>query len=173
MTAVEKQRSFSFTNIPRDDELRCGKATFASRYCSRTRVAVAVVGEIDALNGREFGRYVERHTRVSKQLVLDLRAVDFFGTAGFTALYYISVHCARSDVDWAIVGRHPVRQLLSVCDPDSELPLSDDLSAALARLDRLAYGVKHVIWTAQAGWHRPSPAERAPRRRLGERTSQR
>ncbi|KMO73239.1 STAS domain-containing protein [Mycolicibacterium chubuense] len=173
MTAVEKQHSFSFPRIPRDDELRCGKATFASRYCSATRVAVAVVGEIDALNGREFGRYVERHTRVSKQLVLDLRAVDFFGTAGFTALYYISVHCARSDVDWVIVGRRPVRQLLSVCDPDSELPLVDDLSAGLARLDRLAHGVQHVIWTAQAGWHRPSPAERAPRRRLGERTPNR
>ncbi|BBX67548.1 hypothetical protein MPSYJ_10090 [Mycolicibacterium psychrotolerans] len=153
--------------------MRCGKATFASRYCSQTRVAVAVVGKIDALNGREFGRYVERHTRVSKQLVLDLRAVDFFGTAGFTALYYISVHCARSDVDWVIVGHRPVRRLLSVCDPDGELPLVDDLSAALARLDRLAHGVQHVIWTAQAGWHRSSPAERAPRRRLGERTSHR
>src|SRR5947208_1682552 len=102
MTAVEKQRSISFTATPSDDELRCHKAIFATRYCSPTRMAVAVVGEIDALNGREFGRYVERHLRVSKQLVLDLRAVDFFGTAGFTALYYISVHCARSDVDWVI-----------------------------------------------------------------------
>lgn len=172
MTAVEKQRSFSFPATPSDDELRCGKAIFAARYCSQTRVAVAVVGEIDALNGREFGRYMEQHLRVSKQLVLDLRAVDFFGTAGFTALYYISVHCARSDVDWAIVGRRPVQRLLSVCDPHGELPLAHDLSAALARLDRLAYGVQHVIWTAQAGWHRPSSAGRTPRRRLGERTSQ-
>lgn len=173
MTAVEKHRGFSFPAIPRDDELRCGRATFAARYCSQTRVAVGVVGEIDALNGREFGRYVERHTRVSKQLVLDLRAVDYFGTAGFTALYYVSVYCARSDVDWAIAGRRPVRRLLSVCDPDGELPLADDLSTALARLDRLAYGVQHVIWTAQAGWHRPSSGGRTPRRRLGERTAPR
>jgi hypothetical protein len=55
-------------------------------------------------HGRALGRYVERHTGISKQLLLDLRAVDFCGTQAFTALYYISVHCARSDVDWMIIG---------------------------------------------------------------------
>jgi hypothetical protein len=42
------------------------------------------------------------------------RAVDFFDTQAFTALDYISVRCVRSDVDWMIVGSHPVRRLLSV-----------------------------------------------------------
>jgi anti-anti-sigma regulatory factor len=81
---------------------------------------------------------VERHTGISRQLVLDLRAVDFFGTHAFTALYYISVHCARSDVDWMIVSSHPLRRLLSICDPEGELPVVDDLASALTRLDRLA-----------------------------------
>ena len=75
-------------------------------------MAIAAVGDIDALNARELGHYLERHTGNSRQLVLDLRAVDFFGSHGFTALYYISVHCARSDVDWAIVGSPAVRRLL-------------------------------------------------------------
>jgi anti-anti-sigma regulatory factor len=35
------------------------------------------------------------------QLVLDLSAVNFFGTQGFAALHYISVSCARNDMDWA------------------------------------------------------------------------
>ena len=77
----------------------------------------------------ETAHYVERHTGISKQLVLDLRAVDFFGGHEFTALYYISVHCARNDVDWMIIGSHPVRRLLSICDPEGELPLVDDLSS--------------------------------------------
>ncbi|MEW5809230.1 MAG: STAS domain-containing protein [Actinomycetota bacterium] len=154
MTAAEKHRSFSPQFSSNYEQQRCGPATFETRHCSSNRVAIAVTGDIDALNGREFGRYVQRHTRISKQLVLDLRAVEFFGTAGFTALYYISVHCARSDVDWTIVGSDPVRRLLSVCDPDGELPLAADLSSALARLDRLGQGLAHVIWTAQAGWHR-------------------
>lgn len=130
------------------DELqRCGRALFVMRHSSSTRVAVAISGEIDAVNGRALGRYVERHTSISKQLVLDLRAVDFFGTHGFTALYYISVHCARSDVDWMIVGSPPVRRLLSICDPKGELPLVDDLASALARLDRLAHCRHHIAST--------------------------
>src|SRR6185312_10835758 len=75
-----------------DETQRRGRATFTVRNPSSTRVAVGAVGEIDAVNGRDLGRYVERHTGISRQLVLDLRAVDFFGTQAFTALYYISVH---------------------------------------------------------------------------------
>lgn len=121
-----------------DEVQRCGRATFALRHPSASRVAVAVVGDIDAANARALGHYVERHTGISRQLVLDLRAVDFFGTHGFTALYYISVHCGRNDVDWTIVGSSAVRRVLSICDPDGELPMVDDLSTALARLDRSA-----------------------------------
>lgn len=121
-----------------DEMERCGRATFALRHPSPSRVVVAVVGDIDAVNARALGRYVERHTGISRQLVLDLRAVDFFGTHGFTALYYISVHCGRSDVDWTIVGSAPVRRVLAICDPDGELPMVDDLPAALRRLDRSA-----------------------------------
>jgi anti-anti-sigma factor len=95
-----------------DEHRQCGKATFAVRRLSPSRHAVAVIGDIDAENGRNLGRFVEEHTGISRQLVLDLRAVDFAGTQAFTALYYISVHCSRNDVDWIIVGSHPVRRLL-------------------------------------------------------------
>ena len=121
----------------REDMRRCGRAVFALRPLSASRLAIAVIGEVDAVNGRDLGRYVERHTGISRQLVLDLRAVDFFGSQGFTALYYISVHCARNDVDWIILGSTPVCRLLSICDPDGELPLAEDLITGLARLDRL------------------------------------
>jgi hypothetical protein len=66
------------------------------------------------------------------------------GSQAFTALYYISVHCGRGDVDWVIVGGHPVRRLISICDPRNELPLVDDLQSGLARLDRLAHCHYHV-----------------------------
>ena len=116
----------------------CGRATFAARRLSTSRLAVAVIGDIDANNGRGLGRFVEQHTGISRQLVLDLRAVDFAGTQAFTALYYISVHCARSDVDWIIVASHPVRRLLSICDPEGELPLVNDLSVRTGALDPLS-----------------------------------
>jgi anti-anti-sigma factor len=144
MAAVGTLRMHRPDPAPADERQRCGRATFALRHPSPTRAAVAVTGDIDALNARELGRYVERHTHLSKQLVLDLRAVDFFGCQAFTALYYISVYCARSDVDWIIVASHAVRRLLSICDPEGGLPVVDDLSSGLARLDRLAQCRYHI-----------------------------
>jgi anti-anti-sigma factor len=143
-----------------EEQTRCGNAVLGVRQCSPTRVAIAAVGEIDAVNGRALGRYIEQHTRASKQLILDLRAVDFFGSQGFTALYYASVNCARSDVDWVIVGSDPVRRLLTVCDPEGELPLADDLAAALTRLDRLTHSRYNMVWTGQSGWHREAVSSR-------------
>ena len=137
MAAVGTVRIHRTDPASADELQRCGRATFAVRRPSPTRVAIAAIGDIDAVNGRALGRYVERHTGISKQLVLDLRAVDFVGTQAFTALYYISVHCARSDVDWIIVGSPPLHRLLTICDPEGELPLADDLPSGLARLDRL------------------------------------
>ena len=64
--------------------------------------------------------------------------MDFFGAQGFTALYYVSVLCARSDVDWAIIGGPAVERVLSICDPEKELPLVSNLARALAVLDRCA-----------------------------------
>jgi anti-anti-sigma factor len=138
MTAMGTTRIYRPDPASVDEVQRCGRATFAVRHVSSTRTAVAVMGEIDAVNGRGLGRYVERQISVSTQLVLDLRTVDFFGTQGFTALYYISAHCTRSDVDWMIVGSPAMRRMLSIGDPDGVLPLVDELAAGLAQLDRRA-----------------------------------
>ena len=144
MAAVGTIRLYRPDPAAADELQRCGTATFVVRHPSPTRVAVAVLGDVDAVNARDLGRYVEPHTRVSKQLVMDLRAVDFFGSPAFTALYYISVRCARKDVDWMIIGSPPVRRLLSICDPEGELPLVDDLPSALERKDRLSQRCYHV-----------------------------
>jgi len=131
-----------------ETSLRSGRAEFSIRRTSPVRVEVAVDGDIDAVNGRSLGSYVERHTGTSTQLLLDMRAVDFFGSTGFTALYYISVHCTRSDVDWILLGSPPVRRVLAICDPEGELPLAADFDSATARLDHIA---KHRHRTASVG----------------------
>ena len=138
MTAVGTMRLYRPAPESISDSEECGRAQFTVRDPSTPRVQIAVCGEIDAVNGRALGYYIERHTGTSRQLILDLRPVDYFGSQGFTALYYASVHCARSDVDWIIVSSPPVQRVLRICDPDGELPVVQDMAAAAQRLDRLA-----------------------------------
>jgi anti-anti-sigma factor len=132
----------------------CHRARFAMRRLSSSRVLVTVEGDIDATNGRSLGRYVERNTGASMQLVLDLSGVNFFGTEGFAALHYISVSCARNDMDWMIVGGRDVQRLVRICDPEEILPLADRLESALARLDRIAGRHNPARWPAE-----PRPAQ--------------
>jgi anti-anti-sigma factor len=136
MPVVHTVRLYRAQLSSADESERCGRAAFAVRYLSEMRLLITATGDLDATNARALGRFVERHTGVSKQLVLDLSDLEFFGTEGFAALHYVSVHCARHDVDWLFIGR-TVRRIVAICDPDAELPLADGLADALARLDHL------------------------------------
>ena len=75
--------------------------------------------------------------RPTTQLLLDMRAVDFFGAQGFSALHFVSVRCSRLDVDWVVVGSRSVLRLLAILDPDRELPLADDFDSACRHLEHL------------------------------------
>lgn len=129
-----------------DEVQRTGRAVFSAQELADGRMLIAVRGDVDATNCHELGRFVHRHIRVSKQLILDLTAVDFFGSQGFTALYYASVQCARRDVDWMIAGGRTVLRILRICDPDQDLPLAADIAAAYARLDHITKTRHAVAW---------------------------
>ena len=60
--------------------------------------------------------------------MLDLRLVDFFGTAGFAALHNINVICSRYGLTWSLKAGRQVRRLLEICDPDGALPLEKSQS---------------------------------------------
>jgi anti-anti-sigma factor len=122
---------------PEGERQISGRADFEACHLSATRVCVVVRGDVDATNREALGHFVQRHTGISRQLVLDLSGVDFFGAQGFTALYYIAVQCARRDVDWLIVANRMVRRIVDICDTASELPVIGSLDAALDRLDHL------------------------------------
>jgi anti-anti-sigma factor len=122
---------------PVDDSQVYGRAIFDARHLSPSRAYVDVTGEVDATNREALGHFVMRHTGISRQLVLDLSMVDFFGTQGFTALYYLGVQCARRDVDWMIVANRMVTRIVAICDTAGDLPMAGSLNAALSRLDHL------------------------------------
>jgi anti-anti-sigma factor len=128
MTNVGTCRVLRIDPRTRDLRERAGRATFSARHESRSRVVVTVEGEVDATNHRELARYVERQVAGLRHLELDLRLVDFFGTAGFAALHNVNVICCRYDATWVLRGGRQVRRLLAICDPDCSLPLEEPQS---------------------------------------------
>jgi anti-anti-sigma factor len=104
------------------------RAGFSACRIGPSAVLVTVEGDVDATNNRTLAGYVERQVAGSGHLVLDLRLVDFFGTAGFAALHNINVICSRHGLTWELRCGRQVRRLLAMCDPDSTLPLEDPQS---------------------------------------------
>jgi len=90
-------------------------------------VVITAHGELDASNAGQLADYVQRCAAHSKSIVLNLSGLEFFGTAGFSALHTINVRCAGADVRWAVVPSKAVSRLLRICDPDNALPLADSV----------------------------------------------
>jgi anti-anti-sigma factor len=114
-----------------------GRARYSARLYVPALLIVTVEGEIDASNSRDLGQYVERELRPTTQLLMDLRAVEFFGAPAFSTLHFIAVCCSRRGVDWVLVGGRDVRRLLGILDPDHVLPLADDFGWAYEHIERL------------------------------------
>ena len=91
---------------------------------------VTIEGEIDATNDRALARYVERHVVGCTHLVLDLRLVEFFGTAGFAALHNVNVICTDHSATWVLQAGARVRRVLAICDPAGVLPLEESPSGS-------------------------------------------
>lgn len=114
------------------DRTDCHGAHFATRRLQPSIAVITAHGELDAANAPEFVDYALRHAPDAERLVLDLSGLDFFGTAGFSALHSVNVRCAGEKIDWAVVPSSAVTRLLRICDPDSALPICPSVDAALS-----------------------------------------
>ena len=109
----------------------CHTAYFATRWLHPSILIVSAHGELDAANAQDFVEYALRHTDTVKRLLLDLVGVEFFGTAGFSALHTLNVRCAAIGADWAMMPSKAVTRLLGICDPDGTLPVAPNIETAL------------------------------------------
>ena len=118
--------------VDRTDE---SPATFATRWLPPSTAVISAHGEIDAVNAAEFAEYALRHTAEAERVAVDLTDVEFFGTAGLSALKAIEAQCSVRDIDWTLVPSKAVARLLRVCDPDSALRTCYSVAAALSSLN--------------------------------------
>ena len=99
----------------------CHTAHFATRWLQPSLAVIAAHGELDAANAQEFVDYSLRHAAHIDHLVLDLSGVDFFGTAGFSALHTLNVRCAAEKIEWdTCICEMPTRSAICVCVNDSK-----------------------------------------------------
>jgi anti-anti-sigma factor len=109
----------------------CHTAYFATRWLHPSILIVSAHGELDAANAQDFVEYALRHTDMVKRLLLDLVGIEFFGTAGFSALHTLNARCAAIGADWAMMPSKAVTRLLGICDPDATLPVAPSIATAL------------------------------------------
>src|SRR3979409_38738 len=107
-------------------------AHFPTQCLQPSMAVITANGELDAANAQEFVDYAMRHAANTDRLVLDLTGVDFFGTAGFSALHTVNVRCAGEKIEWALAPSSAVTRLLRICDPDSALPICATVDTALS-----------------------------------------
>jgi anti-anti-sigma factor len=101
----------------------------------RSGSSVAVIsarGHIDASNADILTEYTLRHLEGCRGLIIDLSALDFFGTDGFSALHRVSVCCAHPGIAWALVPSKAVSRVLRIGDPQGLLPAARTVEAAMA-----------------------------------------
>ena len=128
MTDLGTTRVFRIDPRALDLREESGRAVFTACHQPSSSLLITVEGDVDAANSRALARYVESRVAGSACLELDLRLVDFFGTAGFAALHNVNVICSRYDVSWVLRAGRQLRRLLAICDPDGNLPLEDSES---------------------------------------------
>jgi len=94
-------------------------------------VVITAYGELDASNANQLADYVQRCAVQSKSVIVNLTGLEFFGTAGFSALHTINVRCAGANMRWTVVPSKAVSRLLRICDPDNALPVGDAMPDGL------------------------------------------
>ena len=109
-------------------------ASFTTRWLQPSVAVIIARGELDASNAQALVDYALRDVQRTERVALDLTGIEFFGTAGFSALHTLNVRCAGAGVRWVLVPSAAVSRLLRICDPDSTLPFATTMRAALTRL---------------------------------------
>jgi len=109
-------------------------------YPAASGTVITVEGELDAANADQLAAYVERSVTAYRRVILDLRGLEFIGTAGFSALHRINAVCSDAPAAWALAPGPAVSRLLRLCDPDGALPVTTPAEEPLLRSAKRAGG---------------------------------
>lgn len=87
-------------------------------------VTVAVRGEVDACNAKDFAIAVCEAVVGAERVTLDLSQLEFIAFDGVAALHAVNAHLSRADVPWCVLPGAAVSRVLDLCDPEQVIPLA-------------------------------------------------
>ena len=106
-------------NRRRNATTNVGKPFRTVHRWSRLRPASMITahGELDASNATSSPITSRAASPIPASVIVDLSSLEFFGTAGFSALHLINVRCAAADLRWAVLPGKAVSRLLRSAIP--------------------------------------------------------
>lgn len=111
----------------------CGGAQVRAHFRHLATV-VTIRGELDAVNVDLIGEYVRRLILAENPLVLDITGVSRFAPAGISLLSLVDEHSRAAGVEWTLVARPAVIELLSDDDGEAVFPITRSVHEALRNL---------------------------------------
>lgn len=105
-----------------------------SQWLDADTALITAEGSVDAANAEDLGEYLLRVARRNVSMILDLSGLEFFGTAGFSALKAVSAHSEQPGARLFTVPSGAVARVLRICDPQGGLPTVGTVDAAMATL---------------------------------------
>ena len=109
--------STAFTTPRPVDRTESTTATFTTRRLEPSVTVITARGDLDASNSQDFVDYALRDADRTERLALDLTGLEFFGTAGFSALHTLNVRCASVGVEWVLVPSNAVSRVMNDLRP--------------------------------------------------------
>lgn len=105
-----------------------------SRWLDADTALITAEGSVDASNADRLDEYVQRVARRNVSIVLDLGGLEFFGTAGFSALKAASARSEQPNFRLLTVPSGAVARVLRICDHPGRLATVGTVDAAMATL---------------------------------------
>ena len=124
MTSTATPSAATVAELVEARKPRSSLLSLSTEWLTATEVRITASGEVDASNAVELAAYVFRHAANSRRMTLDLSHLEFFGTAGFSALCNIHAGCTQAQVAWTVVAGRPVSRVLEICDRHGALPIA-------------------------------------------------
>ncbi|MBP1823170.1 STAS domain-containing protein [Mycobacterium sp. OAE908] len=110
----------------------------------RQAIVMAVIGELDASNSKQFEASIDQLVSSGEPFVIDLADVDFMSSPAIRPFFKLVTERVAAR-PWGLVVPSRLQALLRICDPNEALPVASCLADALRDVAMRDSGVVRLL----------------------------